>query len=100
MTSFARPRRARASAEVSFFWLNYRDRNGCAAAAVIESSALIVARMQATVFGLDDGLEFVSGYKIDAASLEQIPATMIERRLDQDDLRRLHWMRLSKRPPP
>lgn len=100
MTSFARPRRARESAEVSFFWLNYRDRNGFAAAAVIESSALIVARMQATVFGFDDGLEFVSGYKIDAASLEQIPASMIDRLLDQDDLRRLDRMRLRKWPPP
>src|SRR5262249_10708420 len=88
MTSFARPRRAREATEVSFFWLNYRDRSGFAAAAVIESSALILAGVQATVFGLDDGLKFVSGHKIDAAGAEQIRARMIDRLLDEDDLRR------------
>jgi len=78
--------------------MKYRHPDGRFAGAVmIKSSALISARMAATVFGLDDGLEFVSGCEIEATSAERIPASMIDRQLSEDDLRRLL---LTKKPPP
>src|SRR5689334_16026275 len=76
---------------VPLFWMKYRRANGSfAGAMVVESTALVIARMQATVFGLDEGLDFISGYEVGAASGEQIPASMIDRLLDERDLRRLH----------
>jgi hypothetical protein len=76
--------------KASLFWMKYRHPDGrFAGAVVITSSALISARMAATVFGLDDGLEFVCGCEIEAASAERIPASMIDRLLSEDDLRRL-----------
>ena len=75
---------------VPLFWMKYRHPDGrFAGALVIESSALVSARMAATVFGLDDGLEFVSGCEIETTSAERIPASMIDRLLSEDDLRRL-----------
>ncbi len=98
--SFARSRRARDSSELSFFLLSYRDPNGFAVALVIESKALVAARMQAAVFGLDGGFAFVSGHKLDATSAEHIPANMVDRLLDGEDLRRLHRMRGPMQSPP
>jgi len=60
--------------------------------------ALIIARMQAAVFGLDDGLYFASGHEIDAGSAQRIPESMIGRLLDEGDLRKLHRMLMQKRP--
>jgi hypothetical protein len=78
--------------------MKYRHPDGrFAGAVVIKSSALISARMAATVFGLDDGLEFVSGCEIDATRAERIPASMIDRLLNEDDLRRLLF---TRKPPP
>ena len=75
---------------VPLFWMKYRHPDGRFAGAVVsKASALISARMAATVFGLDDGLEFVSGCEIEAMSAERIPAIMIDRLLSEDDLRRL-----------
>jgi putative SOS response-associated peptidase YedK len=85
---------------VPLFWMKYRRANGSfAGAMVVESTALVIARMQATVFGLDEGLDFISGYEVGAASSEQIPASMIDRLLDERDLRRLHRILLSKKAP-
>lgn len=64
-----------------------------------EATALIIARMQAAVFGLDDGLDFAGGDKIDDASACLIPESMIDRLLDQRDLIRLRWLLLHKVPP-
>ncbi len=64
-----------------------------------EATALIIARMQAAVFGLDDGLDFAGGHEIDDASAQQIPESMIDRLLDYPDLRRLHRLLLSRKPP-
>jgi hypothetical protein len=84
---------------VSFFWLKYRYPNGqFAAAAVIEATSLVIARLEAAVFGLDDGLVFAGGYKIDDASARQIPESMIYRLLDPGDLHRLHQLWLTKKP--
>ena len=91
-------RARRQTRNVPLFWMKYRHPDGRFAGAVmIKSSALISARMAATVFGLDDGLEFVSGCEIEATSAERIPASMIDRLLSEDDLRRLL---LTKKPPP
>jgi hypothetical protein len=73
---------------VSFFWLNYRYPDGqFAGAVVIEASALIIARMQAAVFGLDEGLSFAGGRAIDDARVDQIPESMVDRLLDHRYLR-------------
>jgi hypothetical protein len=83
---------------VSFFWLNYHYRDGqFAGAVVIEATALIIARMQAAVFGLDFGVDFAGGHEIDHASAQQIPESMIGRWLDHADLRRLRLL-LTKKP--
>jgi hypothetical protein len=66
---------------------------------VTEATALIIARMQAAVFGLDEGLDFAGGDKIDDASAYQIPDRMIDRLLDHRDLSRLRWLLLTKTPP-
>jgi hypothetical protein len=65
---------------------------------VTEATALIIARMQAAVFGLDDGLDFAGGDQIDDASACHIPESMIDRLLDQRDLSRLRWLLLNKVP--
>ena len=86
---------------MSFFWLNYRYPDGqFAGAVVIEASALIIARMQAAVFGLDEGLSFAGGRAIDDARVDQIPESMVDRLLDHRDLRRLHRLFLTKKLPP
>jgi hypothetical protein len=73
---------------VPLFWLNYRDPEGRPAGVVVlESSALIQARMKAAVLGLDPGLE-CEGHQLDEASATQIPNEMIGRLLDE------------RRPPP
>jgi len=85
---------------VSFFWLNYRYPDGqFAGAVVIEATALLSARMLAAVFGLDEGLDFAGGIKIDSASADRIPDIMIDRLLNHRDLRRLHRLCLTKQPP-
>jgi hypothetical protein len=84
---------------VSFFWMNYRYRDGqFVGAVVIEATALIVARLQAEALGLDWGLDFAGGHDIDDASAHQIPDNMIGRWLDYADLRRLRLL-LTKKPP-
>jgi hypothetical protein len=66
---------------------------------VTEATALIIARMQAAVFGLDEGLDFAGGDKVDEVSACRIPESMIDRLLDHRDLSRLHWLLLTKMPP-
>ena len=65
---------------------------------MIEATALVSARMQAAVFGLDEGLNFAGGSQIDNASADQIPESMIDRLLDHRDLHRLHRIFLTKKP--
>src|SRR5262249_55354369 len=85
---------------VPLFWLNYRHPRGrFAGAVVVESSALVSARMTAAVYGLNDRLEFESGEELDQESAEQIPANLIGRLLDDSDLWNLHRMLLKKKPP-
>jgi hypothetical protein len=85
---------------VPIFWLNYRHADGLfAGATVIEASTLISARMAAAVYGLNDGLNFVSGRELDDASAHQIPENMIGRLLDDRDIRRLQQALMPKKPP-
>jgi hypothetical protein len=53
----------------------------------------------ASLSGADRGLEFASGQQLDSDSAGQIPANMIGRFLDDDDLRKLHRMLIKKKPP-
>ncbi len=83
------------------FWLNYRHPRGrFAGAVVVESSALVSARMAAVVFRLNDRLEVASGYQLDEESAEQIPADMIGRLLDDGELRKISRMLLGPKKPP
>src|SRR5215813_11913433 len=79
--------------------MKYRHPNGSfAGAVVIESTAFVIARMQATVFGLNNGLDFMSGCEVGAARTEQIPTSMIDRLLDERDLYQLHPILLARKP--
>lgn len=85
---------------MSFFWLKYRYPDGQFAGAVaIEATGLIIARLEASVFGLDDGLVFAGGHKMDDAIADQIPESMIDRLLDHRDIHRLRRLCLIKKPP-
>ena len=80
--------------------MTYRHSDGRAAGVVvIESAGLIHARLKAALAGADRGLEFVSGHKLDEESAGRIPAKMLGRLLDDDDLRKLQRILLRKRPP-
>jgi hypothetical protein len=65
---------------------------------VIESRGLLHARLKASLAGADRELEFASGHRLDPESAGQIPENMVGRRLDDGDLRKLHWMLIKKRP--
>jgi hypothetical protein len=85
---------------VALFWLTYHKPDGRAAGVVVvESTALISARLKAALAGADKGLDFASGHQLDQASARQIPEAMIGRFLDDGDLRRLERMVLKKKPP-
>jgi hypothetical protein len=84
----------------NLFWLTYRQLDGLGVGVVvIESRGLLHARLMASLAGADRGLKFVSGQQLDPESAGQIPANMIGRFLDDDDLRRLHRMLVKKKPP-
>ena len=86
---------------VPLFWLNYRHPRGrFAGAAVVESSALVSARMAAAVYGLNDRLEFASGHELDQESALKVPTDMLGRLLDDGELRKLSRMLLSPKKPP
>jgi hypothetical protein len=84
---------------VALFWLNYRYSDGPAGVVVLESGDLIHARLKVALAGLDHGLEFASGHTLDAESARQIPEAMIGRLLNDGDLRRLHRILITKKPP-
>jgi hypothetical protein len=65
---------------------------------VLEATALIIARMQATVFGLDEGLYFANGHQLDPQRGRQIPAGLVGRLLNDVDLRRLQRAMTSTAP--
>jgi hypothetical protein len=84
---------------VPLFWINYRHLNGRPAGVVaIESNSLIHARMKAALSGADRGLDFADAVEFDEASARKIPADMIGRFLDDDDLRELLEAITSKKP--
>ncbi len=87
--------------DVPLFWLNYRHPHGrFAGAVVIESSALVSARMAAAVYGLNDRLEFASGHELDQESALKVPTDMLGRLLDDGELRKLSRMLLGPKKPP
>ena len=84
---------------MAFFWLKYRYPDGqFAGAVVIEATSLTIARLEATVFRLDDGLVFAGGQKIDDGGAHHIPESMIDRLLDLRDVRRLQRLFLTEKP--
>jgi hypothetical protein len=86
---------------VPLFWLNYRHPRGrFAGAVVVESSSLVSARMAATVYGLNDRLEFASGHELDLESALKVPTDTLGRLLDDRELRKLSRMLLGPKKPP
>jgi hypothetical protein len=84
---------------VPLFWLSYRHQDSSfAGAVVIESNALINARMRVALSGADEGLLFLSGHLLDDESAGQMPAELLGRLLNQDDLRKLARRLLRKKP--
>jgi hypothetical protein len=65
---------------------------------VIESRGLLHARLKASPAGAYRGLEFASRRQLSPLSAELIPANVIGRFLDDDDLRKLRQMLTKKRP--
>jgi hypothetical protein len=62
----------------TLFWLTYRHPDGRAAGVVvIESPGLLHARLNASLAGADQGLEFATGQQLDPESAGQIPANMM-----------------------
>jgi hypothetical protein len=81
--------------------LTYRHLDGRAAGVVVvESTAFLLhAHLKAALAGAGRELEFPSGHQLDPLSAEEIPANMVGRLLDDGDLRKLHRMLPSKKPP-
>ena len=87
--------------DMPLFWLNYRHPRGrFAGAVVIESSSLVSARMAATVYGLNDRLEFASGHELDQDRALKVPTDMLGQLLDDGELRNLSRMLLGPKKPP
>lgn len=81
------------------FWLSYRHWDGrFAGAVVIESNALIYARMRVALSGVDKGLAFVSGDVLDQDSMRQLPIALLGRLLNPSDLRTLERALVKKKP--
>ncbi len=65
---------------------------------MIESDALVYARMHAALSGVDAGLVFVSGAMLDQDSADLVPEEMRGRLLLDSDLRRLARMLTKQKP--
>ena len=64
------------------WWLTYRRDGKLSGVVIIEAHALIDARMQASLKGLEDGVAFAEGHQLDdAASKAMVPAKAIGRML-------------------
>jgi hypothetical protein len=64
------------------WWLTYRRDGKLAGVVIVEGRALIDARMQASLKGLEDGVAFAEGHQLDdAASKAMVPAKAIGRML-------------------
>jgi hypothetical protein len=64
------------------WWLTYRRDGRLSGVVIIEAHALIDARMQASLKGLEDGVAFAEGHQLDDdASKARVPAKAIGRML-------------------
>jgi hypothetical protein len=64
------------------WWLTYRRDGELSGVVIVEGQALIDARMQASLRGLEEGVAFVEGHSLhDAASKAMVPAKAIGRML-------------------
>jgi hypothetical protein len=80
--------------------LTYRQSDGRAAGVVvIESVALLHARLKVSLARADRELEFASGHRLYPLSAKEIPAKMIGKFLDDRDLQKLQRMLIKKKPP-
>lgn len=97
----ARQPTSRYNGVVPLFWLSYRHTNGSFAGVVmIESNALVNARMRAALSGVDEGLLFVSGHVLDSDNTAQVPSNLMGRLLGRADLRKLERILLDKKLSP
>jgi hypothetical protein len=63
---------------MALFWLNYRKGPAFEGVAIIESDALISARMKALSKNIDHGKTFSEGYELDAESAALVPNGAID----------------------
>jgi hypothetical protein len=64
------------------WWLTYRRDGELSGVVIVEGQALIDARMQASLRGLEEGVAFVEGHRLDdAASKAMVPTKAIGRML-------------------
>ncbi len=56
--------------------------------------------MAATVYGLNDRLEFASGHELEEENALKVPTDMLARLLDDRELRKLSRMLLGPKKPP
>jgi hypothetical protein len=63
------------------WWLAYRRRGAVAGVVIAEGQALVAARMNASLKGLEDGVVFAGGHVLDAAMAAQVPKGKIGRML-------------------
>ena len=72
------------------WWLTYRRDGKLSGVVIIEAPALIDARMQASLKGLEDGVAFAEGHRLDdAASKALVPAKGLGRMLSIEEAKGL-----------
>jgi len=84
---------------MALWWLTYRRSSEFAGVAIIEAASLIHARMRAALDGLDAGLQFAEGHKLDAKMTAALKPAEIGRMLTITTARRI-LKRFEGRPHP
>ena len=74
---------------MALWWLTYRGGGELAGVAIIEAASLIHARMRAALDGLDAGLEFTEGHKLNDELSAKVATKEIGRLLPITTARRL-----------
>lgn len=75
---------------VSRFWFTYCDLSGhLLGALIVDLPTLLQARNRAAAEGTDAGAPYCEGYELDRAAANLIPAQVIGRMLNREEVRKL-----------